>query len=89
MDCPDESTLAAALEASAETFRQLGLPLSKNLLVAAVPYDGYKNDRTPCKSSALKLIFDEVDQAVEKMGLEFYDGRRTALRIGPAGHRSV
>ena len=60
MDRPDESTLVAALKASAQTLQQLDSSLRKNLMVAAVPYDGYKNDCTPGKGSALKLIFDEV-----------------------------
>ena len=74
MDSPDDSTLVAALEASGETFRQLGPSLSKNLLVAAVPYDGYKNDRTPGKGSALKLIFDEVGRCPSLSKLILLDG---------------
>jgi len=74
MDAPDDSTLAAALEASAETFRQLGPSLSENLLVAAVPYDGYKNDRTPGKGSALKLIFDEAGRCSSLTKLILLDG---------------
>jgi len=74
MDRPDDSTLAAALAASAETLRQLGPPVSKNLLVAAVPYDGYKNDHTPGKGSALKLIFDEVGRCPSMTKLILLDG---------------
>jgi len=74
MDRPDESTLAAALEASAETIRQIGPSISKNLLVAAVPYDGYKNDNTPGKGSALKLIFDEVGRCPSMTKLILLDG---------------
>lgn len=74
IDAPDNSTLAAALEASAETFRQLGPSLSKNMVVAAVPYDGYKNDRTPGKGSALKLIFDEVGRCPTMTKLILLDG---------------
>ncbi|MEW6673464.1 MAG: hypothetical protein AB1427_17355 [Thermodesulfobacteriota bacterium] len=74
MDLPDGTTLDAALEASAEIFQQLGPPASKNLLVAAVPYDGYKNDRTPGKGSALKLIFDEVGRCPAMTMLILLDG---------------
>jgi len=74
MDMPDDSTLIAALEASGETFRQLGPSLSKDLLVAAVPYDGYKNDRTPGKGSALKLIYDEVGCCPSMKKLILLDG---------------
>ena len=51
MDSPDDSTLVAALEASAETLQQLGPFISKNIVVAAVPYDGYKNDRTRVRAA--------------------------------------
>ena len=74
MDSPDDSTLAAALKASAETFRQLGSSLSKDMLVVAVPYDGYKNDHTPGKGSALKLIFDEVGCCPTMTKLILLDG---------------
>lgn len=74
MDSPDASTLTTALAAAADSWRQLGRSLAENLMVAAVPYDGYKNDRTPGKGSALKLIFDEVGRCPTLTKLILLDG---------------
>ena len=73
-DSPDDSTLFAALEASQQMFRNLDPSIRQNLMVVAVPYDGYKNDHTPGKGSALKLIFDEVGYCPTLTKLILLDG---------------
>jgi hypothetical protein len=60
LDDPDESTVAAALRGAGETLRRLPPQRREDLLVAAVPYDGYGGDRTPGKGSALKLLYEEL-----------------------------
>lgn len=70
----DDSTLSAALEASQHMFRKLDSSIRQNLMVVAVPYNGYKNDHTPGKGSALKLIFDEVGYCPTLTKLILLDG---------------
>ena len=74
MDSPDATTITAALEASKQTFQELEAKDRKNLLVIATPYDGYKEDRTPGKGSALKLLFDEVALCPSMKKLILLDG---------------
>ena len=74
MDSPDATTITAALEASKQTFQELEAKDRKNLLVIATPYDGYKEDRTPGKGSALKLLFDEVALCSSMKKLILLDG---------------
>lgn len=74
MDSPNESTMISALEASSKTFEKIRPSDRKNLLLAVVPYDAYKEDRTPGKGSALKLIFDEVSLCPSMTKLILLDG---------------
>ncbi|MBU4100332.1 MAG: hypothetical protein KKH20_03010 [Proteobacteria bacterium] len=74
IDTPDASTLNAALEAARKSFEQLKPEDRENILVAAVPYDGYRGDRTPGKGSALKLLFDEVALCFSMTKLILLDG---------------
>jgi hypothetical protein len=56
----DRSTMEAALSAAQNTLSTLPDDQSGNILVTALPYEGYAGDHTPGKGSALKLIFEEM-----------------------------
>jgi hypothetical protein len=56
----DKKTAQAALKAGSETLKGLPVEKRRNIFVFAGPYEGYDNDRTPGKGSALKMVFEEM-----------------------------
>lgn len=71
---PDRSTMDAALKGAIETLGSLNKEARRNFIVICTPYDGYQNDHTPGKGSALKLIYEEVSRTREVSTLILLDG---------------
>ncbi len=74
MDSPDDSTIDAALAGAQSALEAMEEAKRRRLLVVATPYDGYKDDHTPGKGSALKLIFDEMAFCPSARKLILLDG---------------
>jgi hypothetical protein len=63
----DTSSIEAALQSARETLTALPENARQNIQVVATPYEGYRCDRTPGKGSALKMIFDEMEDCSASM----------------------
>lgn len=63
----DTSTVDAALAGARQALAGLGADARANIQVIATPYEGYGGDRTPGKGSALKMIFDEMEDSQASM----------------------
>ena len=70
----DDSTIMAAVLGAKEALANLSTDDRNRFVVIATPYDGYQNDHTPGKGSALKLIYEEVSRAKTPQLLVLLDG---------------
>ncbi|SFM51637.1 hypothetical protein [Thermodesulforhabdus norvegica] len=73
-DSKDDSTLKAAIAGARDALVNLTDSQRKNLLLVAVPYDGYAGNHTPGKGSALKLLYEEVSRTPSVKVLILLDG---------------
>ncbi len=60
---PDTSTMDAAAAAAEEALDSLTREMRDAVQVVVTPYEGYGGDSTPGKGSALKMIFDEMEDS--------------------------
>ena len=55
----DQSTIDAALDGAKQALAKLSDEEREKVFVVVTPYEGYGEDKTPGKGSALKMIFEE------------------------------
>ena len=63
----DEETMAAAIRGAHDALSLIDDPIRKNISVVVTPYEGYGNDMTAGKGSALKMLFEEGSKSSVEM----------------------